>query len=254
MEIPMHLDEDQIQRLLHSELPPRAGQSARDHLAECNECRDRLVEAQRDEGEIFALLRRVDHAVPAVDPEKVAARARGVGAAWGRWAAGILLFLGVAGAVYALPGSPLRDWVRSVVAWIGDSDEPPQVPAQVQAPDGGVAGIAAIPGRRFVIAFESPVPGGQAQVSLTEGEEVTVRAPIGAASFTSAADGLVITNSGSGATFKIEIPRTAPRVEIRVAGNRIFLKEGSRVLTESLAENGNRYLIPLSQGAKRLSP
>ncbi len=75
---------------------------------------------------------------------------------------------------------------------------------------------------------------------------MTVRAPIGAASFTSAADRLVITNSGSGATFEIEIPRKAPRVEIRVAGHRIFLKDGSRVLTESLAENGNRYLLPLS--------
>ncbi len=221
----MHLDEEQLQRLLHDELGARAMPGAREHLAECTECRERFVEAQRDEGEIFALLRRVDHAVPAIDPETVAARARGVGAVWGRWAAGILLFLGVAGVAYALPGSPLRDWVGSVVAWIGDSDQPPTGPAPVQAPDDEeVAGIAAIPGQQFVIAFESSETGGQAQVSLTEGEEVTVRAPIGAASFTSAADRLVIANSGSGATFKIEIPRTAPRVEIRVAGNRVFLK------------------------------
>ena len=242
----MHLDEEQLQRLLHDELGPRALRGAREHLAECTECRERFLEAQRDEGEIFALFRRVDHAVPAVDPETVVARARGVGAVRGRWAAGILLLLGVAGAAYALPGSPLRDWVRSVVAWIGDSDQPVPAPAQVQAPDQGVAGIAAIPGRQFVIAFESPESGGQARVSLTEGEEVTVRAPIGAASFTSAADRLVIANSGSGATFKIEIPRAAPRVEIRVAGNRIFLKEGSRVLTKGSAENGDHYLLPLS--------
>ena len=227
-------------------LLPGAGRGAREHLAECNQCRQRLVDAQRDEGEIFALLRQVDHAVPAVKAETVVARARGVGAVWGRWAAGILLFLGVAGAAYALPGSPLRDWVRSVVASFGAPDQPPPAPARVQAPDEGIAGIAAIPGRQFVIAFESSEPGGFARVSLTEGEEVTIRAPIGAASFTSAADRLVITNSGSGATFEIEIPRKAPRVEIRVAGHRIFLKDGSRVLTESLAENGNRYLLPLS--------
>ena len=83
-------------------------------------------------------------------------------------------------------------------------------------------------------------------MSLTDGDEVTVRAPIGAASFLSAADRLVITNSGSGATFQIQIPRTAPRVEIRVAGRRIFLKDGARVLTEGSAESGNRYLLPLS--------
>jgi hypothetical protein len=240
----MHLDEEQLQRLLHGE--PSAREDAGAHLAECNECRERLVAAQRDEGEIFALLRRVDHAVPAVDPETVAARARGMGAVWGRRAAGILLFLGVAGTAYALPGSPVRDWVRSVVAWIGDSDQPPPAPAQVQAPDQGAAGIAAIPGRQFVIAFESSEPGGQAQVSLTEGEEVTVRAPIGAASFTSAADRLVIANSGSGATFRIEIPRAAPRVEIRVAGSRIFLKDGSRIQSKGSVEAGGKLLIPLS--------
>jgi hypothetical protein len=242
----MHLDEEQLQRLLHDELGARALRGAREHIAECSECRELFVEAQRDEGEIFALFRRVDHAVPAVEPETVAARARGVGAVWGRWAAGILLFLAVAGTAYALPGSPVRDWVRSVVAWIGDSDQPPPAPAEVRAPDQGIAGIAAIPGPQFVIAFESPEPGGQAQVLLTEGEEVTVRAPIGAASFTSAADRLVIANSGSGATFKIEIPRTAPRVEIRVAGNRIFLKDGSRVQSEGSVETGGKHLIPLS--------
>lgn len=242
----MHLDEEQLQRLLHDEIGARAMGDAREHLATCTECRERLVEAQRDEDEIFALFRQVDHAVPAIDPETVAARARGVGAVWGRWAAGILLFLGVAGTAYALPGSPLRDWVGSVVAWMGDPEQPPRGPAQVQAPDEGVAGIAAIPGQQFVIAFESSETGGQAQVSLTEGEEVTVRAPIGAASFTSAADRLVIANAGFGATFRIEIPRTAPRVEIRVAGNRVFLKEGSRVQSEGSVETGGKLLIRLS--------
>lgn len=243
----MHLDEEQIQRLLHGELSPPAAQSSGDHLDQCDECRERLVEAQRDESEIFALLGQVDHPVPAVDPEMVAARAQGAGFRWGRWAAGILLFLGIAGVAYALPGSPLRDWVRSVTARIGDTDQPAPAPAPVpaQAPDEGVAGIAAIPGRQFVIAFESPEPGGQAQVSLTEGEEVTIRAPIGAASFTSAADRLVIANSGSGATFRIEIPRTAPRVEIRVAGHRIFLKDGSRLQSESRVETSGTLVIPL---------
>jgi hypothetical protein len=246
----MHLDEEKLQRLLHGELSDAARRDAGDHLAACSECRECLVVARRDEGEIFSLLRQVDHPVPAVQVEALAARARGVGLVWGRWAAGLLLVLGAAGAAYAMPGSPIRQWIRSAAAWISRDDRVSPAPRQAETPHGRAAGIAAVPGRNYLIAFQSPDLGGQARVSLTDGGEVTVRAPSGAARFTSAADRLLIDNHSSGATFEIEIPRAAPRVEIRVAGIRVFLKEGSRVLAEGLAENGNHYLLPLSEEAK----
>jgi hypothetical protein len=53
----------------------------------------------------------------------------------------------------------------------------------------------------------------------------------------------VIDNSGSPATFEVEIPRGAARVEIAVAGKRIFLKEGPRLTAEGSGEAG--YLLPL---------
>jgi hypothetical protein len=233
----MHLDDEQIQRLLHGELPAAAQHGVREHLGGCARCRESVDNARRDEGEIFALLRQVDHPPPMVSAEAVARRARIAGIAWGRWAAGILLFVGIAGAVYAAPGSPLRDWVRSAAAWIRTSEPPIQVSAPTESPDARVAGIAAVPGREFVIVFESPEPGGEARITITAGMEITVRAPVGAASFTSAADRLIIANSSSGASYQIEIPRTAPRVEIQVAGKRVFLKEGSRI---------GKLLIPLS--------
>jgi hypothetical protein len=241
----MHLDEEQLQRLLHRQLPSRAARSARDHLAECGDCRERFVTAERDDNAVLALLREVDHEVPVVDPEALVARLRWTGAGWGRWAAGFLLLVGIAGAAYALPGSPVRQWVRSAVAWIaGSGPRPSSTRAEVSTLP--VAGIAAVPGPRFVIAFQSPEPGGHARVSLTDGKHVTVRAPSGAAGFTSAANRLVIANTGRGATFEIEIPRSAPRVEIRVAGARIFLKDGSRVTSDWPATVEGGYLIPLS--------
>jgi hypothetical protein len=82
-------------------------------------------------------------------------------------------------------------------------------------------------------------------VSLTEGDEVTVRAPAGAASFTSAASRLLIDNARTGAAFEIEIPRAAPRVEIEIAGKRVFLKDGPRVVTDAAEEGGGRYTLPL---------
>ena len=241
----MHLDEEQLQRLLHGELSADARRNAGDHLAACNECRERLVLAERDEGEILALLRQVDHPLPVVDPEALAARARGIGLAWGRWAAGILLVLGAAGAAYAVPGSPVRGWIRSATAWIAREDRGPPAPKQADAPSRG-AGIAALPGRNYVIAFQSLESGGQARVSLTDGAEVIVRAPSGAARFTSGVDQLLIDNQGSGATFVIEIPRTAPRVEIRLAGKRLFLKQGERVTAQGSAVAEGEYLLRLS--------
>jgi hypothetical protein len=245
----VHPDEEQLQRLLHGELSPGTERGLRDHLAECAECRDRLVAAKRDESEIFALLRQVDHPLPRVSAEAVAARALGGRVEWARWAAGILLLLGMAGAAYALPGSPVRSWVRSLVLWVSSSKQQPAAPSQPQLPAERAAGIAALPGPSFVIVFESPEPGGQARVSLTSGEQVTVRAPLGAANFTSAADRLVIDNQGIGATYDIEIPRAAPRVEIRVAGTRIFLKDSSRVVSDAVEERGS-YALSLDTAGR----
>ena len=242
----MHLDDEQLQRLLHAQLPSRAARNARDHLAECTECRERFVAAQQDESQILALLRKVDHAVPRVDPVALAGRLRWTTPAWGRWAAGILLVLGMAGAAFALPGSPVPRWIRSAVAWVGGGELPPS--AGEPNPDALPAGIAAVPGPRFVIAFESPEPGGDARVTFSDGEQVTVRAPSGAAGFTSTARSLVITNARTGARFEIVIPRQAPRVEIQVAGARVFLKEGARVTAPRSAAAHGAYLIPLFPG------
>jgi hypothetical protein len=241
----MHIDEEQLQRLLHRQLPSRAARSVRDHLAECADCRGRFVTAERDDSSVFALLRKVDHAVPVVDPEALVARLGWSSLGWGRWVAGLLLPVSIVGAVYALPGSPLRQWIRTAAVWIGGS-QPPASSSRAEASTLPMAGMVAVPGPRFVIAFESPESGGHARVSLTDGKHVTVRAPTGAASFTSAASRMGIANAGTGATFEIEIPRTAPRVEIRVAGARIFLKDGSRVTPDRPATVEGDYLIPLS--------
>lgn len=242
----MHLDDEQLQRLLHSQLPSRAARNARDHLAECTECRERFVSAQQDESRILGLLRQVDHAVPLVDPVALAGRLRWTTPAWGRWAAGILLVLGMAGAAFALPGSPVPRWFRSAVAWVGGAE----LPQSSGEPDPAalMAGIAAVPGPRFVIAFESPEPGGEARVTLSDGAQVTVRAPSGAAGYTSTPTRLVIANAGTGARFDITIPRKAPRVEIRVAGARVFLKNGTRITAARPAGADGAYLIPLSPG------
>ncbi len=241
----MHLDEEQLQRLLHGELPPAAAASAREHLAACAECRQRAADAEREESEVFALLRRLDHPAPRADVEFIAARAGAHGFAWGRWAATILVVLGLAGGAYALPGSPVPRWVESVAAWIGGRPSQTSL-APAPAPEPGVAGIAVSPGQSLFILFTVSGPEGHARVSLTDGAKVVVRGPVGAATFSTDAGRLVIENHGTSATFEIEIPRDASRVEIRVGGSRIFLKDGPSITTVQTVEAGDVYLLRLS--------
>ena len=240
----MHLDEEQVQRHLDRELTESAETSAREHLAACADCRRRVAEAEEEMNEVHGLLRLVDHPMPAIRAEAVAARARRHDSAWLRRAAGILLAVGIGGAVYAAPGSPVRGWVHAMVKRIGYRAE--QVtPTPMRGPDSRIAGIAVDPGLKLVILFTSPQAAGEAKVSLTDGTEVVVRAPLGVATFTSGVDQLVIDNRGSLASFEIQIPRAAPWVEIRVAGGSLFLKAGAQITTNQPVEPQAPYIFPL---------
>lgn len=243
----MHLDEEQVQRLMHGELEGSAAGDARGHIAECAECRDRLAEAEREETEVHALLRELDDPTPYVESSTVTMGARFQDSGLLRWAAGFVLAAGVAGAAYAVPGSPLPAWTSAAIEWIGGRrDESPSAPAREPAPDPLPAGVAIAPGERLVILFAASQRTGQAIVSLTDGAEVVVRAPSGAAIFTSEQERLLIDNPGSTASFDIEVPHAAPRVEIRVDGKRVFLKEGPLVVTPEFASAPGLYAVPLT--------
>jgi hypothetical protein len=242
----MHLDEEQVQQLLHGELAESDERAARAHLEGCPECEARLAEATRDAAMMSALLGHLDHPAPGVTAEVIASRAHGPGGGRLRWAAGVLLALGAAGAAYAVPGSPVRSWVAAIAEWIQGRPEPARLaPVAPQSSGPALAGIAVIPGPRFVIQFTTPQVEGRASVSLTKGTEVVVQGPIGAATFTSGVDRLVIENAGSVADFDIQIPEAAPWVEIRVGNVRVLLKEGSRITTAAPAAS-TPYLLPLN--------
>jgi hypothetical protein len=243
----MHLDDEQVQRLLDRELPQAAERPAREHLDGCAQCRARLAEAEREEAETAELLRLLDHPAPRISAQAVAAAALRRTAHF-RWAAGILLAAGLAGVAYAAPGSPLRAWIGALVERVGGSPKP-QAPAPPRAPAGEPvsAGVAVSAGRRLVVSFDSAQVTGEALVTLSDqAAEVTVRAPGDAVGFTSDPELLTIHNRGSGASYRIEIPGNAPWVEIRVAGTRILLKEGERITAVAPVEpSGRAYRLPL---------
>ncbi|MGH7644981.1 MAG: zf-HC2 domain-containing protein [Gemmatimonadales bacterium] len=233
----MHLEVEQIQRLLHGELDAPGREVVQGHLEACADCRQQAAAAQREEALVLELLRLVDHAPPAVHAEALAARARQGSPRRFRWAAGVLLSLAVAGAAYAAPGSPLPAWVDRLVARVAG-------PAPVQI-DPGPAGVAVEPGERFTIGFEAEQERGIVAVSLTDGASIVARRLAGTATFTTDVDRLVIANAGSTADYEIELPRGAAWVEIRLGARRLLLKDGQRVVADAPVDARGRYLLPL---------
>jgi anti-sigma factor RsiW len=222
----MHLDEETRQRLLHGELKRALEASARDHLAACAECRALVEAAERDEAEVRRLLRAADHEAPGLDAAQVAALARVPADRQGRWAAVLAATLVVAGAAYAAPGSPLREWIGEAWAGLGGRGSGPEGTSAVPH-DSATSGVAVSPGASLVVVFATPA--GQAQVTIWDGDELVVRAPTGAATFASDEGRLLINSSAPDATFDLMIPRTAPLVEVR-AGERLLLKASLGVL------------------------
>jgi hypothetical protein len=242
----MHLDETQVQGLLHGELAPAGEMAAREHLERCDACRERVSAAAREEAEVFALLGAVDHPVPEIGAQAIARRAGAPSAVRLPWAAGIVVALGIAGVAYAAPGSPLPRFVRALTGWVRPKAEPatrPVTPAS--AAPAAVAGVAFVPGERLLIVFTSSQSEGAAHVRLTDSAVVVVRAPSAAATFSSDADRLVIDNRGGAGTFDIRIPRAAPRVEILVDGTRRFLVERGVVASSPAVAVDAAYTIPL---------
>jgi hypothetical protein len=238
---PVHLDDEQLQRVLHREQDAETSRSAAEHLRTCGECNARLSEAEREQVEVYGLLRLVDRPPPAITPEQVAARARARDRGWGTWAAGILLAAAAAGAAFAMPGSPLREWTLDARDWIRGGEKPSEPVAPPL-----MAGLAVPPGDRLVILFERSYPQSKARVALVDGAEVRVRGPSGGATFGTEADTLRIGNRDSTATFEIEIPRDARNLEIRVTGARIFAKDGPRIVVPGADEADSVFLLPLN--------
>jgi hypothetical protein len=254
----MHLDEKRIQRLLDRELSPAEEREARQHLSGCAECRRLLAEAEREEREVNALLEMIDQPGPPVRAEAVALRAELMGAASRaqrasllRRAAAFVLVAGIAGAAYAIPGSPLPKWVHSITEKMAGRPDRNAGPPDSRTT--GVSGISVQADQRLVILFSGDSLGGQVRVTLSEGSQVQVQAPPGAATFTSKSEYLLIGVKNPAASFDVLIPRSAPWVEIRAGEDRLFLKEGQRISTSGSNSAGG-YVLRLTTGITPQKP
>ena len=238
----MHLDEEQLQRLLHGELGASAI-FAREHLKACAECRSRLTEAEQEESWVFDRLRQVDHPAPRVNAPRVLSPARAPSRQ--RLAAGVFLAVAATGVAYAAPGSPLPRVITRIIEAVSGAPSRPSPAPVIPPASAPQAGIVVGAGERLVIVFPAVSAGGGATISFTEGRDVVVRALDGAA-FTSDFSRLLVDSVSPGGRFEIEIPRTAPLVEVRAGGRRVFLKQLSRIVTDAAPDASGSYHLPFS--------
>ena len=226
----MHLSDSELAALAHGENARLTAESSA-HLAACKECTAKLEAMRRSDRELAGLLGLLDHAAPTIRSTQFASSSpyrRRVGAV----AAG--LALAAAAAAAAVPGSPLHKiLIRTVTGTRGESTVSRQ-PTESVRPD-QEAGIAFIPGSSLDVRFRNAESGGQVQIVVVDGEQVSAIAT-GEAGFSLHQLQLDIDARGRAMSFMLEIPRTLRDVRFEI-DDRVVLERRGGVFSGSAAHD-----------------
>jgi anti-sigma factor RsiW len=224
-----HLDQPTMELLLDGELAPDRAAAARAHVAACGACAARLEAVEREEKELGNLLQLLDHEPPRRDLAAVLAAARPRRRSRG-WIAASVALLIAAGGLWAIPGSPVREWLHRAVG---------TEPASTGETGGAdVSGIAIVPEGPLEVSFvaaEGPI-----DVMVVPSDTLTVRVLGPPASIASDDGRLVVTGGGSGARYEVLVPRLAASVRIVVGERTVWTKTGQEIETDAPADAEGR--------------
>jgi anti-sigma factor RsiW len=232
-----HPGEGQLQAYLDGETTPEATEALEGHLRGCPDCRARLEELE-------ALAQEVSRRLAVLEPEtdveaalwrlrQARARKR-VGLHRSRTAAAavVILLLG-AGAAMALPGSPVRGWLAGEEEVVTV-----EAPTSEAVDTEGAALTVALQDGRAQVELNQLHPEAAVAFRLTSGPAVQVQTPRGAALETGT--GWVRIQGGEAGRLRLELPREARTVEIRVDGApRAVLQEGTLEIDGIPVESGD---------------
>ncbi|MEX2472860.1 MAG: hypothetical protein WEA34_11805 [Gemmatimonadota bacterium] len=226
-----HLEEATVVALRDGEEAP---ETERQHVETCAPCADAVSEAERRALMITEALASLDDPVVELEEARASIRARLDrasertlrGGGWwmpahmGRAAAVLLI---AAGAVSALPGSPVRQWI------VGDDTTPATDPGVRVAPEqeaqsAGVTVPVANAGIRVLVSSLGPLD--RLEVVWVDGQSARVDAPPG--SRFSYAEGRVEALVAGGPV-RIELPRSGASVTVEVDGMPYLTRTGDVV-------------------------
>lgn len=236
-----HLDEGTLLALRDGEMVP-AGQ--RRHADGCPVCSEALREARERSDSIRDVLLTLTDEIDS-EAARAAVRARldaqtgrarpGVGGKRHlRRAAAILLV--TAGAVYAVPRSPISGWFSEDATL---EQGTPDGPEGQQLPERGGVEIEVSDGIEVVL--EGVTPGTEVEVAWLDGSVARISA--GGGSSYSFAEGR-IESSVSGGPVLIEAPRTARVISISINGRMVFSgPAGSAALSDVVEQSAERLVF-----------
>ena len=250
----MHADDAALHAFLDHELSPDITAAIASHLEQCAGCRERLHQIQSLTDATFGALRSLDSKVPVIAFTQVASRARrGSRAAHlQRWAAVALVALTISGLAIAAPRARLVALMQSLFR--DDAGTAVAAPQRARAPVAALAtvdsvhdraGVTVRPDHSLRIEFARWQSSGDVTIALIDSDRVTVRTEAGAATFSSSSTVLGIDNVGAAARYDITMPRRDVRVEIRIAGQRVFLRTGTSDLRGTSPDSVRISLVKL---------
>jgi len=228
-----HAGEGRLQAYLDGELSTAERAVVSGHLSACAACAEELDVLKEASRQLSLSLRLLDSVAPAPTPVPAALAQAGaervvvVRRALLR-AAGIVLFLAAGGAA-ALPGSPVREWVRTAwdrgVALLGGAAQEPVAPEAAAEPIGIDA--APVDGRIRVALTDLPA-GTEVRVRLVDSPVAWVEAP-GAGGkpvrFLRGPGRVEVSGGGTG-LLRVDLPRGVAEARVEVDGRLHVFKVG----------------------------
>lgn len=217
-----HLSPDQIVRYLDDRIPEEEEVAVERHVEACASCRSRLSAGKRTTDRLEEAVKRRDPPAPEERSGETSSR---TGTAL-RMAAVLALLLvgGGVAADLALPGTPVRDWLRSVVG---------RAPTPRAPSDQGGVGVPLERGAISIRIADAP-SGVPVRIRFVEQREALVSAQGG---FFETGEGEITVASPGRDTVEVLIPRSADSVDLRSNGQRLLEKIGGEVHVKGTASD-----------------
>ncbi|HKC46658.1 MAG TPA: zf-HC2 domain-containing protein [Gemmatimonadales bacterium] len=217
-----HPPDGELRALVDGELPAPRALELRQHAAQCPACAARFREIEQDALGTGQLLDLLPVGESPLELQVVVRRARQARLRRaGLIAAAVSLFaVSIAGATVG------RGLVDRVWAMVHPRSRIQQSAAVVPHDS---MGIAFVPEKEADVVFDTKQDQGQLNVALADTAELVIRsdAPV---AYRINAQGVVVHNPGSRASYEILIPRALPHVRILIGGRVVLEKLGPRIV------------------------
>lgn len=237
----MHMDDGVLIAFVDNELAPPDRAETAEHVLGCPACRERLDELKAASATLTGALTAL-HTSPDLDTawSRVEERLGGPGRAWTARslvrAAGLILVV-AAGASAAVPGSPVRAWIRTAVT----AAPPTAAPAGTLDTTSGVS-IAPVDGRIEIVVVE-PGAGTRLRVRAVDAEQATVEVPDPATPPEFRTSPGRIEVQGVSGLVQIDVPRSAQDVRVLVNDQAYVTGSGAMLRAAVTAETRDGELM-----------